>query len=153
MKNRILIYSFFAVVLVVLSSFTFKSVMFQQENPKKSQQDTLIVDTIAQYKGKFKPFKKSVHASYYADKFHGRRTASGKLFDMNKLTAAHKTLPFGTMVKVTNESNGKSVVVEINDRGPFVRGREIDLSKKAFLTISSGGGAGYIKATLEVLQK
>lgn len=153
MKNRILIYSFFAVVIVVLSSFTFKSVVFQQENPKKSQQDTLIVDTIAQYKGKFKPFKKSVHASYYADKFHGRRTASGKLFDMNKLTAAHKTLPFGTIVKVTNEMNGKSVIVEINDRGPFVRGREIDLSKKAFFIIASSSRAGYIKATLDVLQK
>ena len=71
---------------------------------------------------------------------------------MNKLTAAHKKLPFGTRVKVTNEANGKSVVVEITDRGPFVKGREIDLSKKAFKSISSGNGAGYVIATLEVLQ-
>ena len=71
---------------------------------------------------------------------------------MNKLTAAHKKLPFGTKVKVTNEANGKSVVVEITDRGPFVKGREIDLSKKAFKAISNGNGAGYVIATLEILQ-
>jgi rare lipoprotein A len=70
-------------------------------------------------------------ASYYADKFNGRKTASGEKFRNSKLTAAHKTLPFGTKVKVTNLSNGKSVKVKINDRGPFVAGRIIDLSKKA----------------------
>ena len=72
---------------------------------------------------------------------------------MNKLTAAHKTLAFGTIVRVTNATNGKSVVVEITDRGPFVRGREIDLSKKAFFTIASSSGAGYINVSMEVLQK
>lgn len=113
----------------------------------------VVIDSVLEYKGKFKPFKKSAHASYYADKFHGKRTASGKIFDMNKLTAAHKTLPFGTKVRVTNENNGKSVIVEINDRGPYVRGREIDLSRKAFFTIASSSGAGYIKATIEILQK
>lgn len=112
----------------------------------------VIIDTLAIEKGNFKPYKEKVHASYYADRFHGKRTASGKLFDMNKLTAAHKKLPFGTRVKVTNESNGKSVVVEITDRGPFVKGREIDLSKKAFKTISNKNGSGYVIATLEVLQ-
>lgn len=70
-------------------------------------------------------------ASYYADKFNGRKTASGETFRNSKLTAAHKTLPFGTRVKVTNLSNGRSVKVRINDRGPFVAGRIIDLSKKA----------------------
>ena len=70
-------------------------------------------------------------ASFYADKFNGRKTASGETFRNSKLTAAHKTLPFGTKVKVTNKSNGKSVKVRINDRGPFVAGRIIDLSKKA----------------------
>lgn len=70
-------------------------------------------------------------ASFYADKFNGRKTASGETFRNGKLTAAHKTLPFGTKVKVTNQSNGKSVKVRINDRGPFVAGRIIDLSKKA----------------------
>lgn len=70
-------------------------------------------------------------ASYYADKFKGRRTASGEKFRQHKLTAAHKTLPFGTKVKVKNLQNGRTVKVRINDRGPFVSGRIIDLSKKA----------------------
>ncbi len=70
-------------------------------------------------------------ASYYGRRFHGRRTANGERFDMNALTAAHKTLPFGSRVRVTNTRNGESVVVRINDRGPFVLGRHIDLSRKA----------------------
>lgn len=70
-------------------------------------------------------------ASYYADKFEGRLTASGAKYKHAKLTAAHRLLPFGTKVKVTNLSNNKSIVVEINDRGPFVTGRIIDLSKSA----------------------
>ncbi|MCU0337530.1 MAG: septal ring lytic transglycosylase RlpA family protein [Sediminibacterium sp.] len=70
-------------------------------------------------------------ASFYADKFEGRPTASGETFQQRKLTAAHKTLPFGTEVKVTNLQNKKSVLVKINDRGPFVRGRIIDLSRAA----------------------
>ncbi len=115
-----------------------------------SQKD-IIIDTLAIEKGNFKPYKDKAHASYYADRFHGQRTASGKRFDMNKLTAAHKKLPFGTIVRVTNEANGKSVIVEITDRGPFVKGREIDLSKKAFMSIATGKG-GYVIAKLEVLQ-
>ena len=70
-------------------------------------------------------------ASYYGSRFHGRRTANGERFDMNAMTAAHKRLPFGSRVRVTNPRNGKSVVVRINDRGPFTRGRTIDLSKAA----------------------
>ena len=70
-------------------------------------------------------------ASYYAGKFIGRLTANGEVYDATKFTAAHKTLPFGTMVKVTNLSNHKSVIVRINDRGPFVAGRIIDLSEAA----------------------
>ena len=70
-------------------------------------------------------------ASYYAHKYHGRTTASGERFNMNAMTAAHRTLPFGTRVRVTNRENGKCVVVRINDRGPFVKGRVIDLSLAA----------------------
>jgi len=70
-------------------------------------------------------------ASFYADKFDGRITASGAIFDQNKMTAAHRTLPFGSKVKVININNRKSVIVEINDRGPFVKDRVIDLSKAA----------------------
>lgn len=70
-------------------------------------------------------------ASYYADKFHGRKTANGEIFNMHDLTAAHKTLPFGTIVRVTNLSNNKSVKLRINDRGPFVKDRIIDVSLAA----------------------
>jgi len=70
-------------------------------------------------------------ASYYGRRFHGRRTANGETFDMNAMTAAHRTLPFGSMVRVTNPRNGRSVVVRVNDRGPFVEGREIDISRAA----------------------
>ena len=76
-------------------------------------------------------FAETGYASWYGGKFHGRPTASGEIFDTNKMTAAHKTLPFGTMVRVTNRTNRKTAVVRINDRGPFVEGRIIDLSRAA----------------------
>ena len=81
--------------------------------------------------------KKTSFASYYHDKFNGRKTASGEIFSNSKLTAAHRTLPFGTEVKVTNLRTGKSVVVEINDRGPFHSSRALDLSKAAFNSIGN----------------
>lgn len=70
-------------------------------------------------------------ASFYADKFNGRKTASGERFNQKKMTCAHRTLPFGTKLKVTNTANGKSIIVTVNDRGPFVKGRVLDLSKTA----------------------
>lgn len=91
-------------------------------------------------------------ASYYADKFHGRKTASGETFNQTKLTAAHKTLPFGTIVKVTNLENNKSVKVRINDRGPFVDGRVIDLSKKAAKKLKLIH-KGIVPVKLKILKK
>lgn len=76
--------------------------------------------------------KKTSYASYYHDKFNGRKTASGEIFDNSKFTAAHRTLPFGTELKVTNLRNGKEVIVTINDRGPFHSSRALDMSKAAF---------------------
>ena len=70
-------------------------------------------------------------ASWYGGKFHGRQTASGQRYDMHAMTAAHKSLPFGTRVRVTNLANKRSVVLTINDRGPFVRGRIVDVSMRA----------------------
>jgi rare lipoprotein A len=70
-------------------------------------------------------------ASYYAHKFHGRHTANGEIFDVDRLTAAHRTLPFGTRVRVTHLGNGREVILRINDRGPFVKGRIIDVSPRA----------------------
>jgi len=74
-------------------------------------------------------------ASWYGEAFHGRKTANGESFDMHDMTAAHKSLPFGTLVTVTNLADGRTVVVRINDRGPFVAGRIIDLSKAAAAAI------------------
>ena len=74
---------------------------------------------------------KKGYASYYADFYEGRKTANGEVFKNNKITAAHKKLPFGTKVEVTNLKNNKSIVVRITDRGPFVKGRIIDLTKSA----------------------
>jgi rare lipoprotein A len=101
----------------------------------------------------YRPYKKAAHASYYANKFTGKKTSSGSRFDNNKYTAAHKKLPFGTFVKVTNEKNGKSVVVEITDRGPFVKSREIDLSKRAFMDITTNKASGGMLVTIEILTK
>lgn len=80
-------------------------------------------------------FAQKGYASYYARYFHGRYTASGERFDMNKMTAAHKTLPFGAFLKVVNTRNGKSVIVKVNDRGPYWGGRVIDLSLAAAQSI------------------
>lgn len=89
-------------------------------------------------------------ASWYGGKFHGRTTANGETYNQNALTAAHKSLPFGTEVVVTNQNNGKTVVVRINDRGPFVGGRIIDLSHQAAAQIGMLG-SGTARVTVEVI--
>jgi rare lipoprotein A (peptidoglycan hydrolase) len=87
-------------------------------------------------------------ASWYGPGFHGQSTASGERYDQNALTAAHRTLPLGTRVKVTNLSNGKSVHVRINDRGPYVRGRVIDLSRGAARKLGmEKRGVGKVRIT------
>ena len=81
--------------------------------------------------GSYSYGQQKVKASYYANKFHGRKTASGKLYHKDSLTCAHKTLPFGTILKVRNPRNDREVYVKVTDRGPFVKGRTIDLSMAA----------------------
>lgn len=84
--------------------------------------------------------------SYYGDEFHGNKTASGEVFDQNKLTAAHKTLPFGTKLLLINPKNGKSVIVTVNDRGPFVDNRVVDISKSAAKHLSIlRSGVAYLQ--------
>lgn len=90
----------------------------------------------------------SGEASWYGPGFHGRQTANGERFNTNDLTAAHKTLPFGTKVKVTNNKTGKSVVVRINDRGPYAKDRVIDLSKASAQAIGISGVADVTLARL-----
>ena len=89
-------------------------------------------------------------ASYYADKYHGKLTANGEIFDMHALTAAHPTYPFGTRVKVMHMENRRSVIVRINDRGPFVKGRVIDLSLAAAKQLRMVR-SGLAQVTLEIL--
>lgn len=91
-------------------------------------------------------------ASWYGGRFHGRKTASGETYNMNSLTAAHRSLPFGTRVRVTNTRTGGSVVVRINDRGPFIAGRIIDLSRAAASQIGlTSSGVASVK--VDVLGK
>lgn len=100
--------------------------------------------------GSFSSYDKKAVACYYADKYNGRKTANGERFSNRKYTAAHKKLPFGTKVKVTNRANNKSVIVTINDRGPFTRGRDIDLTKKAWMEITHDKKRGLLDVSIEV---
>ncbi len=92
------------------------------------------------------------NASWYGAKFHGQPTACGEIYDMNKMSAAHKTLPLGTYVKVVNLANNKQIIVRINDRGPFVKGRIIDFSKAAAKEIDLIG-PGVVRVKLIALGK
>lgn len=160
MKKLITLFFLFAIIGLISSQ---SAVAIKQKAPvskdtiKKNKielaEQEIVSDTNIVEKGKYKFYKKNAHASYYADKFTGKRTTSGRKFDNNKYTAAHKKFPFGTKVKITNEANGKSVVVEVIDRGPFVRSREIDLTKRAFMEIAQNKGSGQMKVTIEVLEK
>lgn len=140
----------FTALFIIAGSYAF-SQSSQRVEPRleKAQavKETVAEDSIPT--PSLKVLKRGAHASYYANKFNGRRTASGRRFDNSKYTAAHKKLPFGTKLKVTNEANGKSVVVEVIDRGPFTKGREIDLTRKAFMEIASNKNSGSMLVTIE----
>ena len=130
--------------LLLYILFTLSLTAVAQENCDSIAEKTVIEN--------LKPYKENAHASYYHDKFDGRKTAGGKKFDNSKLTAAHKKLPFGTKLKITNEKNNKSVIVEVTDRGPFINGREIDLTKRAFMDIASNKRSGGIIVKIEIIE-
>lgn len=108
-------------------------------------------NNVQQEEVKLKQYKQNVVATYYADKLNGRKTSSGERFDNTKYTAAHKTLPFGTMVRVTNLANGKWVDVRVNDRGPYSKKLEIDITKKAFTEIANKN-SGIINVNIEIIE-
>lgn len=148
--------------ITFLSCFTYIISQTKPVTEPKITQDTvktarpnliaLPIDSVFTDKGlKLKPYKKNAHASYYADRFNGKKTANGSRFSNSKYTAAHKKLPFGTRIKVTNEANGKFVIVKVTDRGPFVKTRELDLSKRAFMEIAKNKGTGAMKVTIETI--
>jgi len=91
-------------------------------------------------------------ATYYSKRFQGRKTASGERYNRDALTCAHKTLPFQTLLKITNPQNSKSVIVRVNDRGPFNRGRDIDLSYAAAKEIGMLA-AGVLPVQVEVFEQ
>ena len=166
MKKNIIIVSFVLLITILLSfsnktkhGFIREASLFDTVKKKDSLRlldsikvvDSIrISDSIANLKTRF--YKKNVEASHYADKLNGRRTASGKVFHNNNYTAAHKTLKFGTKVKVTNIANNKSVIVTITDRGPFTRHREIDMAKKPFLEISHNKGRAPLRVNIEIVE-
>jgi len=150
------------IAITFLSCFTYVISQTKPTTEPKIVQDTvkngrpniiaIPTDSVFTEKGlMLRPYKKNAHASYYADRFNGKKTANGSRFNNSKYTAAHKKLPFGTRVKVTNEANGKFVIVKITDRGPFVKTREIDLSKRAFMEITKNKGAGAMNVTIETI--
>ena len=166
MKKNILIISFVLLITALVSfsnetnsGFVRKASLYDTVKKKDSLQlldsikkaDSIkVVDSLSNLKTKL--YKKNVEASHYSDKLNGRRTASGQVFSNKKYTAAHKTLKFGTKVKVTNLANNKSVIVTINDRGPHTRNREIDLAKRPFLDISHNNGRSLLRVSLEIVE-
>ena len=136
------------ILVLMASSFTCKKTAFTK-NKSTIAKDTVLVDSVIVTK----PYKEKAHASYYSDKLNGRKTASGQVFDNNKYTAAHKTFPFGTKLKITNTVNNEWVIVTVNDRGPFVKGRELDLSKKAFMQIAKYKTRGYLIVNIEIVEE
>jgi rare lipoprotein A len=153
MKNNILIgvfvsfLAFFSLIGIHQKQYKVKNKLLFNDTIKAV--DTIVIDTIDY---DLVPFQENAHASYYHDRFTGRRTASGAIFNNKELTCAHKTLPFGTKLRVTSIKTGKSVDVKVTDRGPFVKGRHIDLSKKAFMLIAPDKYGGHIRVNIEIIK-
>jgi len=126
-------------LILFISTVTFAQKKSASKEPKEKAEKYIL-------------YKNKAHASYYNDKFNGKRTASGRRFNNNKLTAAHKKFAFGTILKITNKRNNKSVIVEVIDRGPFSKKREIDLTKRAFMKIASNKGSGSMNVKIEILK-
>jgi rare lipoprotein A len=136
-------------------SFVAPTSSYQEQEPTKDTLKTVVEpinprETITEVGTlKLVLLHKNGHASYYADKFTGRKTASGKIFNNNAYTCASKTLPFGTRLKVTSPATKKSVIVVVTDRGPYVKGRDIDLSKRAFMDIAPRSYGGSLSVIIE----
>lgn len=153
MKNNILIGVFVSFIAFMgLTNSTHKHKKFENNvsiYDTVKIADTIVIDTIFNTE----MYQKEAHASYYHDRFTGRRTASGAFFNNKELTCAHPKLPFGTKLRITSIKTGKSVNVIVTDRGPFVKGRHIDLSKKAFMLIAPDRYGGHIRVNIEIIQE
>jgi rare lipoprotein A len=161
MKNSIIVFSV-SLLLLIITGFTTGGT---ETAPATKKTEKLTAIKVADTTETAKPveeakpaepalklYKENVLATYYADKFNGRKTTSGERFHNKKYTAAHMRLPFGTMVRVTNEKTGKFVDVKVNDRGPFSKKLEIDLTKTAFMEIAPSKGCGSFKVKMEIIE-
>lgn len=144
--KKVLPLTFLLLVVFVLSSFSAHTAFGGYTTAFVVKR---VSDTVSQ---NLTVYKTDVVATYYHDKFNGRKTSSGERFDNAKYTAAHKSLPFGTQVRVTNLTNGKYVDVTVNDRGPFSKKLEIDLTKKAFMEITGNKNYGTLKVKIEIIE-
>jgi rare lipoprotein A len=132
-----------ALVVIFISTFMWGCSSVQPTSGSAQPKTTSSVDRAG--------YAETGKASFYADKHQSKKTASGEIYDYKLNTAAHRTLPFGTKVRVTNMENGKSVVVKINDRGPFVKNRILDLSQSAFRSIADAS-SGVIEVKIEIIE-
>lgn len=157
-------YIIFALAIITLSSFEEADKLREKSRPV-AMQLAQVIDTVAtldlpvveetdsivvaEVEEDYEVVNNETKASYYHDKFSGKKTASGEVFDNTKYTAAHKTLPFGTKIKVTNLKNKRSVVLTVTDRGPFIKGRSVDVSKRAFMDLTDNIGRGVLDVKIE----
>lgn len=137
--------------VVSVGSFSNDSSKIKEKEAELNSELLKLNAELEALEGEVEIVHEEVKASYYHDKFNGRKTADGSIFNNKNYTAAHKTLPFGTKVRVTNLKNNKEIIVEINDRGPFIKGRYIDLSKKAFMDLAQNKNNGTLNVKVEVL--
>ncbi len=151
MKNSIIVFSVSLVLLIITGFSSGNTVTVPATKKTEKIVAVAVSDSAKPAEPKLTLYKQNVLATYYADKFNGRKTTSGERFHNSKYTAAHMKLPFGTMVRVTNEKNGKFVDVKVNDRGPFSKKLEIDLTKTAFMEIASKKGSGSFKVKIEII--
>ncbi|MFD0700860.1 septal ring lytic transglycosylase RlpA family protein [Myroides pelagicus] len=159
MRNVVLLIVFFS-----FYSFVGKPQLMNNESKSYDEVQSVLTDTVVmsidsvateskveleEEEIQYELIDEETKASYYHDKFTGRKTASGAVFNNAEYTAAHKTLPFGTKVKVTNITNQRSVILTITDRGPFIKGRSIDLSKRAFFDLTDNKKSGVLNVKIE----
>jgi len=130
-QSKKLLATFLGFQMLLVAPIIAQSVTSPEGEPVAAVQSELVIDSLHTQEPPGTPPGETMVATYYSKRFHGRKTASGERYDHYALTCAHKTLPFQTILKVINPKTGQSVTVRVNDRGPFTRGRDIDLSYAA----------------------
>jgi rare lipoprotein A len=149
-QSKKLLALFLGFQVLIIAPIIAESVSSPNSEYMPSSQNELVIDSLHTQEPPGAPPCESMVATYYSKRFHGRRTASGETYDHYALTCAHKNLPFQTLLKVTNPQTGQSVNVRVNDRGPFTRGRDLDLSYAAAKEIGMLA-AGVIPVEVQII--